>query len=279
MILFRTQDFGNINRRFVEQMASCNGGRIACVVDETRTTIDTTPWPKISLTAASCRSLGLVAPFDVGWRCGDYGFHLARAQFPSEPSFWMIEHDVRFSGGGPAAFFDRFRNDQVTDLWAPQLRRTDRNWFWEHTVVARGLTAYRCLFPVIRLSARAIDYVRSKRQQLARHVLRRLAWPNDESFVATALMNHPDMICRDLNDAGATLYTDKTFSFEGPFDGDTLDMTGRDSNEALMIYHPVLFGKHYQAKLERLRAPQSDRLLYRRVLRRLVRAINMRTAW
>jgi hypothetical protein len=277
MILFRTQNLDDTNRKFAEQLAACNDGRIAIVVDETRHTIDTTPWPKISLTRPNLRRLSLVCPYNVGWRCGDYGFYFAREQFPDERAFWMIEHDVRFSGAGPAAFFDRFRNDQTSDLLAPMLRNADRKWYWEYTVIASGMTAHRCLFPIIRLSAKAIDYALAKRRQLGRRMLRRAVWANDESFVATALMNNPAMVCHDLNDGGAPLYSGETLSFEKPFEGDVMDLGGAD--EALTIYHPVLFGSAYQAKLERMRNQYPDRRLYRRILRRLVRAINQHTAW
>jgi hypothetical protein len=274
MILFRTQNLGPINRRFAEQLASCGHGRIACVVDERLATVNTAPWPKVSLTVPACAALGLYCPDDVGWRCGDYGLYLARNQFPDEPFFWMIEHDVRF-GGGPAGFFAMFDEVATADLLAPGLRPADRTWFWEYTIAARGIAVHRCLFPIVRVSARAIDALAAGRVALSRRWRRRLAWPNDESFVATTLVNNPDMICRDLNDLGRTLYDSETLSFEQPYDGDILRMR----EDVPTIYHPVLFGADYQAKINRLRERQPDRKFTRRVIRRLLRAWNMRSRW
>jgi hypothetical protein len=274
MILLRTQKLDPATYRFAEQLSSCGYGRVACVVDERFISVDTAPWPKVSLTTAACEALGLYCPGDVGWRCGDYGLYLARKQFPDETFFWMIEYDVRI-GGDPASLFAMFDPMVKVDLLAPCLRPADRTWFWEYTIAARGITVHRCLFPIVRVSARAIDYLAAKRVALARHERRRRAWPNDESFVATVLVNNPVMVCRDLNDFGRALYNSETFSFELPHDGDTIRM--RDDTPT--IYHPVLFGADYRAKIKRLGEIQPDRKFSRRVSRRLNRALNMRSSW
>jgi hypothetical protein len=275
MILFRTRDLGPVNRRFAEDLASCCEDRFACVVDERFGPVDTEPWPKVSLNIPACERLGLYSPDDVGWRCGDYGFYLARAQFADEPFFWMIEHDVRFSGGGAAAFFSKFRGETSADLLVADLRPADHTYYWEFMVAARDLRVYRCIFPLVRLSAGAIDYLLQKRATLSQRRRRLLDWPNDESFVATLLKNNPAMVCRDLNDFGARLYDEDTLSFWKPIDGDALRM--RD--ESLTVYHPVLYGDDYRAKVERVRAPQPERRLTRRIRRRLIREVNKLTRW
>nr|WP_294506189.1 hypothetical protein [uncultured Rhodopila sp.] len=275
MILFRIRDLGPLNRRFAEELAAGCGDRFACVVDERFGDVDTAPWPKVSLTVPACEQIGLYCPDDVGWRCGDYGLYLARARFPDEPFFWIIEPDVRFGGAGSAAFFGMFRSDTSADLLVADLRAADRTYFWEFMVAERGLAVYRCIFPLVRVSARAIDYLSAKRVLLSRNERRQRDWPNDESFVATLLKNNPDMICRDLNDFGSTLYDADTLSFWKPLDGDNLHMR----SDLVTIYHPVLFGADYRAKVERVEAPQPDRRLTRRIRRRLIREVNKRTRW
>jgi len=275
MILFRTRDLPPLHRGFARELAEIRGERFACVVDERCGEVDTAPWPKVSLTVPACERLSLYCPDDVGWRCGDYGLYLARAAFPDEPFFWLIEPDVRFGGGGAAAFFDVFRSDTEIDLLVADLRRADRTYFWEFMVAARNLPVYRCIFPLVRVSARAIDYLLAKRVLLSRNRRRRRDWPNDESFVATLLENNPDMVCRDLNDFGPTLYDDTTLSFWKPLDGEKLRMR----EDRVTIYHPVLFGGDYRAKMERVEAPQPDRRLTSRIRRRLIREVNKRTRW
>ncbi|HYZ24900.1 MAG TPA: hypothetical protein VE690_22370 [Rhodopila sp.] len=275
MILFRIRELTPVHRRFAEELAACADGRFACVIDERNGPADIAPWPKVSLTVPNCERLGLHCPDDVAWRCGDYGFYLARAQFPQERFFWMVEPDVRFGGAGAAAFFELFRNETEADLLVADLRPADHTYFWEFMITARDLVPFRCIFPVVRLSARAIDYLLAKRIAFARNARRRREWPNDESFVATLLKNHPGMVCRDLNDFGRELYNHDTLSFWKPFDGDALEL----SRERLTVYHPVLFGAEYRAKVERMEAPQDDRRLVRRVRRRLIRELNKATTW
>jgi hypothetical protein len=272
MILLRTKDFGAFNRHFADQLSACNE-RVACVVDERFNSIDVTPWPKVSLTVPACEALGLYCPADVGWRCGDYGLYLARKQFPDERFFWMIEPDVRFGGGSPKSFFSMFAGDAVTDLLALDLRAADGTWFWEHAIAARDLTVFRCLFALVRLSDQAIDDLLDKRALLSRRWARRLSWPNDESFVSTVLMNNPKMTCRDLNDFG-NFYDAETVSYHHPFDGDQFQM-----RDTLTVYHPVLFGSEYRAKLKRLEHHRQERTIASRVRRRLAHELNVRRRW
>lgn len=271
MILFRTQKFRPVDRRFAEELACCSGHQLVCVVDERSACVDVSGFPKVSLTLDACNALGLYCPKDVGWRCGDYGYYLARKQYPDEHFFWMIEYDVRFAGN-PEHFFKMYKNDTSTDLLAPDLRRADTTWFWEHAIASRSAVIHRCLFPLVRLSVRAIDHLAAKRVEMARRLARRLAWPNDESFVATVLSNSPGMICRDLNDFGYQLYDSQTFSYYLPFNGDELHL----NDDRLKIYHPVLFGADYEAKLERLKHHDIDHRLADRIMRRLAREVNSR---
>lgn len=273
MILFRTRDLTPLHRAFAEELAA-TGEPFACVVDERTGPVDTSPWPKVSLTVPACEALGLFCTGDVGWRCGDYGFYLARRQFPDERYFWMIEPDVRFGGGTAGDLFAKFRTE-TADLIVADLRPADHTYFWEFTLIARGLRVHRCIFPLVRLSARAIDDLLPKRVTLSRSKHRQSEWPNDEVFVATMLANNPGMVCRDLNDFGETLWDPGTLTFWEPLNGEALPMR----QDRLTVYHPVLFGAEYRAKVTRVEAPQADRKLWRRVRRRLIREVNRRSRW
>jgi hypothetical protein len=275
MILFRTHHMPPEHWRYAAALAGC-GERLAILADERAGSFETSPWPKVSLTVPACEALGLYCTDDVGWRCGDYGFYLARQQFPDETAFWIIEPDVRIGGSGPAGLFGKFREDSATDLIVADLRPADHTYFWEFTIAAPGLHVHRCLFPLVRLSARAVDLLLSRRVALSRNTWRRRQWPNDEVFVATILASTPGMICRDLNDFGETLWTPDTLSYWQPLDGDALPQTSGPPT----VYHPVLFGDAYRAKLlERAAGAQVDRRLRRRIKRRLIREVNRRAAW
>ena len=105
---------------------------------------------------------------------------------------------------------------------------------------------------------------------------RRRQWPNDEAFVATVLASSADMISRDLNDFGEPLWTPESMSYWRPLDGDAL----RLQDGPLTVYHPVLFGDAYRAKLaERDAGSHFNRRLRGRIKRRLVREVNKRTQW
>ena len=268
MILLRIHDLTPGNRDLAEQLAAV-GIPFACVVDERNGHVDTAPWDKISLTVPACQALGLYCTDDMGWRTGDYGFYLARQKFPDVSRFWMIESDVRY-GGDWADFFAMFKRT-LDDLLVAGLREADRGWFWEYTMAARGVAVWRCMFPVVRLSSRAIDMLRLRRVTMSQDKRRQRDWPNDEAFVATVMQNTLLINCADINEFGSAVYDAETFVFHRAMDGDALQM--RDG----MLYHPVLYGADYRAKVARHAGREYHSLLWRRIRRRVVREVNRRT--
>jgi hypothetical protein len=271
VILLRMAQFASATCSFAERLAQESGYRVACLVDERAGLVEVAPFPKVSLTVEACCALDLYCPPDMGWRCGDYGLYLARAQFPDAPHFWLIDYDVRISGPDLGAFFKFFETNGPADLIAPQYGPAGAEWYWRHTIRARNVTVYRCLFPLVRVTASAVDRLLARRRRMSRSWIRRISWPNDESTVATTLSNDGS-ICRDLNGFGRTVYTDETFSFFTPFDGDALDMSGSDA----IAYHPVLFAEDYRRKLAKLQV-QETRL--ERFRRRLANRLNALSAW
>lgn len=271
VILFRMTRFTPATRVFAERLERESGHRVVCLVDERGGPIDVSPFPKVSLTDASCEALGIYCPPDMAWRCGDYGFYLARVQYPQASHFWLIEYDVRVSGTDLSTFFGFFEPFGETDLIAAQYRPADRDWYWRHALPARKVVIHRCLFPLVRLTASAVDRLLARRRQMSRKLTARISWPNDESLVATTLSNDGSL-CRDLNGFGRTFYTDETFSYFTPFNGDVLKLDGDDG----IVYHPVLFDQDYTRKLTRLgrRETRSERFR-----RRCAKVLNAVARW
>ena len=273
MILLRTTRIDPEIRDMADRLKAASGETVAMLVDERRGE-SATDLPKVGLTDAACAALGLHTPADFAWRCGDYGFYLARHLFPAETHYWMIEYDVRISGDA-ARFFVACAAHPTVDLLAADVRPTGRDWWWCANIASSDAQPYRCFFPVVRLSAKAVDTLAAKRRAHSRRPLRRLLWPNDESFVATAAVA-AGLSTADLNDLGERFYDAETYSYTNVLDGARFVVDGADPQ----LHHPVLFGEDLARKLRRLKdAHSTPTPLHERAYRKIVAAANGTTRW
>jgi len=247
-LLIRTKEINHTVLAFADQVEAISGHPTTLVVDATRGEVKAESRAVIGLSTASCCALGLHCPSDFAWRCGDYGYYLARRRFPDAEFFWLIEADVRFYGTDPEHFFRFFASRPEVDFLAGGLKPADHSWYWRNTARARDVSPFRCLFPVTRLSMRAVDAVFARRIEHGKRVSRRILWPNDEALVATTLM-HGGFVSRDFNDFGSLFYSDQTFYYGVPQNGDCLNL----SSPTVQMAHPVLFGSEYSAKMQALR--------------------------
>ena len=186
----------------------------------------------------------------------------------------MIETDVRFYGGDAAEFFGFFDAMGDIDFLAAHLRRAGHSWFWLRTTRSRNAVPFRCLFPVTRLSTRAIDAALSRRVEHGRYHRRRLLWPNDEALVATTLRN-ADFVCRDFNDFGQRFYSDDTFYHGRPINGDHF----QPRCPHVQLAHPVLFGASYAARAAQVRPPAMPSPWWQRRLRWAAIKLNAVSRW
>lgn len=251
-LLIRTKQISRTVVKLAKELEALSCHPTTLIVDATKSNVKSGSRTVIGLSEATCSELGLHCPSDFAWRCGDYGYYLARRQFPDAELFWMIEADVRFYGRDPAYFFRFFAGKPEVDFLAGKLVPADPSWYWRNTARARDVSPYRCLFPVTRLSKRAIDAAFARRIEHGRRVSRRILWPNDEALVATTLMNG-SFLSRDFNDFGSEFYSEETFYYGMPLNGDCLDL----APPTVQMAHPVLFGKEYRAKLQALRQRSS----------------------
>lgn len=275
MILIRATTLSETTAAFAEDLAAGSGLPVAFVLDGRHPVTVESPRPKVMVTQATCEALGLYCPPDFAWRCGDYGIYLARAQFPDASHFWLLEYDIRLAGGPPSRFFETFAARPDIDLLACRYRAAGTDWDWYGNALGRGVKPHRCLFGVVRLSARAIDVLAEKRRMHGHSAQRRKTWPNDEGFVATTLSNG-DFLCQDINAFGREFYDDVTLSLTIPIRGETF--TPDPSKPGARIYHPVLFGADFDRGNRSADAKPSPPLT-RRLMAKIRRQLNALSAW
>jgi hypothetical protein len=274
-ILVRTTRIAADELALARRLQQASAAPVALVADARSGAVDGTDPDVIALSSAACQALQLFCPPDFAWRCGDYGYYLARRRYPTTERFWLIETDVAIYGGETEAFFAFFaERAREVDLLAAQLRPADHSWYWTQSARARDVKAFRCLFPITRLSARAIDAALARRVSQGRWPQRRWLWPNDEALVATTLMNG-NFICRDFNDFGTPFYSDDSFFFGAPLQGERL----RIDAPGPRLVHPVLFGDAYAEKLAKLKQSEPPLSWTERRRRWLAAKLNARSSW
>jgi len=250
-LLIRTHFVDERLMAFADRLAAGGVFDVYALADETRGVLDFGRLPKVSLTAETIGDLGLYAEApNLLWRCGDYGLYAARKALPQYDAFWMIEPDVRLKADRPCDILARFPGPDSADFLAGRLRPADSDWDWDATMSAEDGPVWRCLFALVRVSARAIDLLYDARRRLGAERIAQGAdpktWPNDEAFVATTLARS-GVIMHDLNDFGQ-VYDEIGFSYWFPVSERELEATGREN----WVYHPVLSGQAYFLKLCRL---------------------------
>ena len=236
IVLLRThRSFDARTRNFVERLQREGPYELVIAADERHGVVDSEGIDKVSLTKASIEALGIRPHPQMGWLCGDYCLYLARQALPGTPLFWMLEPDVRLNYDHLADFFCSIDRDRETDFVAIGLQEARSPWHWTARMAPHRQPVFRCLFPLVRLSNAAVVHLEAARRGLPAS-LPASQWPNDESFVASVLMND-GFKCKDLAEFGRH-YTSATFGFQPRISGSAFDTTPVDGK----VYHPVLYG-------------------------------------
>lgn len=185
------------------------------------------------------RALGLAIPAEAAWLCGDYNFLLARLAMPAATHFWMVEHDVLVHRADPGSLLRLVDRAPEVDLAAPAFHARDER--WDNTAAMRAFTphVYGVFFPLLRVSARAVDVLLEARREVSAAFLARrvAALPNDEALTATALVA-AGLECRDLNGFGEELYRTDELFFGPPLSRRAIQATPPDGR----VRHPALAG-------------------------------------
>jgi len=274
LILVRATRLTKPTVEFGEQLALGSADEVAFLLDGRFPVEVEVDRPIILLTEPACTQLGLFCPKDFQWRCGDYGLYLARMQFPDSRQFWLIEFDIRLSGGaGSKEFFAFFENETQPDFLACRHGPAPRDWSWYHHANGRDVIPYYCLFGIVRVSARAVDRLLEHRLMQGRRSNRRAMWPNDEAFVATTLQQK-GFVCRDINGFGREFYSETTLALFTRIRGEEFASRA----PTVKIYHPVLFGEDF-SKGNTTSQIHETFSLRQRLVRKARRFVNRCTRW
>ena len=245
LILLRTHYLDAAVQRFIDALRAGTGLEVVIAADEGWSRLDPGPSTrKVVLSAERYRELGLHCTPDVMWRCGDYALYAAMAELGPASQIWMIEPDVRIHAGAIAEFFGFFAAHPDVDFLSCGYAAVNANWGWYPAMAPHAAAVFKCLFPLTRMSGRAMAFLLEQRRALSQVPAAEAFWPNDEAFCATELTN-AGFHCRDVNSFGRVFYTDESFSFFNAVALSRFETLPRDG----LIHHPVLAGARFRGKL------------------------------
>ena len=101
------------------------------------------------------------------WYNGDYPFYYIRKNFPHYDYYWCTEYDVFCNGNSYRPFFKKFEKDK-SDFISADFRHVDLDnprWTWSDKTgwMYNRDENYGSFFPVVRLSAKALDFLYKRR--------------------------------------------------------------------------------------------------------------------
>lgn len=190
------------------------------------------------------------------WHNSDYRFYYVRKFFPDYDYYWLIEYDVFCNAPTYKDFLSKF-SDNRADLIVYSFRAEKKQgeWCWTYGLdwVYDGWEIYGSFFPVVRLSARAVDFLYQRRlehKEIFQQAFGDKRWIFCELFVPTELMN-ADFSCENIDDQKIGL---KNFYLN-----DDRFFLAPDNK----LYHPVKSARKEIEKLKQQHA--SALLLYRKI--------------
>ena len=138
---------------------------------------------------------------------GDYRFYYIRKFFPDYDYYWLVEYDVFCNAETYEGFLKKFENNNddllIQHIIHIENSNDDNSYTYGLDWIYKTEKIYRGLFPVVRLSARAIDFLYKRRLEhvaifqnstnIDKH------WIYCEIFVASELINSGFTYC-DLNE-------------------------------------------------------------------------------
>ena len=249
LILLRTHVFDDATMRLYDDLKATSNRDVLIVCEESNAVVDVGQGrPKLSVTRRHFIDMGLHAPPNFGWLCGDYVLYAGLEAFPRYDRYWLFEYDVRLGFGKSADFFDRFL-DNPTDVLAFQVRRAGPQWSWYEPMLHFAPKVHACNFSLIAVSRAAALTALQARREMSRAFpaiaqadpARR--WPNDESFLATTTVVS-GLTLLGFNRTGRTYATETSFKEGVPLS----DLRIARQPEDFLVHHPVHSGQRFLNK-------------------------------
>lgn len=129
------------------------------------------------------------------WYNCDYTYYIIRDIFPYYQYYWQIEYDVYYNGEDYRLFLDSYLNNSSELLY--NFGESPQTWYWDKYSdwIYPSLSRYCCLYPIMRLSGLAIDYLYKRRIEIGK-IFKEIVeldnkdkrYPYCELFTATELM-------------------------------------------------------------------------------------------
>ncbi|MEG9499287.1 hypothetical protein [Mannheimia indoligenes] len=203
VIGIRTNEWSNLEQNLYNQLLQYfSAQEIFVVIDESKKKVETPRYiQKIYWDTEFIKNNRLLDynHFNrgIGWLAGDYFYYAFREKIESE-YYWLVEPDVGFTFDHLSNFFSIFEayND---DALLGNFGVREESDYWNKSANLISDETYGCLFPLSRLSGKAIDICKLERQRLSSLYSEKNAFsyidnpigvhfPNDEVLVATTLM-------------------------------------------------------------------------------------------
>ena len=235
LIAVRTHKADDASLAAYDLYATVKSAAVTFSVDERAGAVDVGGRRKTGFDLDWLNTAGLFPHPQCGWRCGDYNYYRLRQSYPDFDYYWLIEPDVVINVDDINGFFEQFTAD-TADYLAGRFGKRQGHWDWHAEVSPDYPDVYGGVFPITRLSGRAIDFLFSERRRLSALVgpAKPVRWPNDESFVASALVQ-AGFTGADLNAENRVVRTEISLRTGVVHDTVWLAAHGRDG----LIYHPV----------------------------------------
>lgn len=144
---------------------------------------------------------------EILWYNGDYPFYYIKKYFPNYDYYWCTEYDVFCNGNSYKPFFKRYEKEK-SDFISADLRHVDMDnprWTWSDKTewMYKRDENYGSFFPVVRLSANALNFLYNRRIEHG-EIFEKIKenpeyrWIFCEAFVPSELMKH-NYSCKWLN--------------------------------------------------------------------------------
>ena len=174
------------------------------------------------------------------WYNSDYRFYYVRKIFPDYEYYWQIEYDVFCNAPTYEGFLKKFADDDsdlLIEKFSLGQKAGENRWDYNLDWVYKNYSIYGGFFPVVRLSARAADFLYKRRLEHKEIYNYAGDWVFCELFVPTELMNK-NFSCKNLNEPN--------IHFENIYLNDNRIFLTPDNK----LYHPV---KSARAEIDKLK--------------------------